>query len=130
MTTVYRTPFCSRTKVDVHTRPDDFGKYFVDIGVLVLSDDCRELRIYEEAEWDEMKDYASPVLTVHLVPWLVSVKFKKFRSAQSSYRGGRLTLTGVFDRSIYERITFLLQQQEFNTLRHKIKEGMYPMSQP
>ena len=115
-------PFCLRKDVG-HASEEGF--FIVDKGVLVCRDDTMMINIYEE-ETFRTNGYVNsiPALQINLQT-VASIRFQKVISTSSHpYEGGKMIVTGVFDREQEEIVTIKMMNRDHFNLLLTLLKGM------
>ena len=121
LVTIY-APFCLRKDVG-HASEEGF--FIVDKGVLVCRDDTMMINIYEE-ETFRTNGYVNsiPALQINLQT-VASIRFQKVISTSSRpYEGGKMIVTGVFDREQEEIVTIKMMNRDHFNLLLTLLKGM------
>mmetsp|Transcript_14281 Transcript_14281/g.34471 ORF Transcript_14281/g.34471 Transcript_14281/m.34471 type:complete len:219 (-) Transcript_14281:63-719(-) len=119
--------------------PNDFGHYFVEVGVIVVRD--HSLYVYEHEEWEVDGALAASRLQIDLEN-ADAIECLRFKSGSRNYKGGRVTITGIADSPngdggsgsgadaanngacALERITFLFEYEDYKAIRPLLRPFM------
>ena len=88
--------------------------FFVCCGVIEIHHETKELRVYEDGEWQ--KGNASAKLVINISYHLTKIEFQMIRSRSRRYGAGRVPITGPMDRGLTERITLMMTQDVYHRL--------------
>ena len=105
--TTFGSPLCSRK--GPHDSIDSEGFFFVDDGMIVVHHELKMIGIFENGV-DTI-----PVLEINLQT-ATQITFKKIRSSNNTFAGGRVRITGIFDRGYEETVTIKMYTDEYKRL--------------
>jgi hypothetical protein len=120
--TTFVSPLCSRK--GPHGSIDSEGFFFVDDGMIVVHHELNRIGIFENA--DTIKNV--PVLEVNLQV-ATRITFKKIRSSSSTFEGGRVRITGIFDRVMKTLLLLKCTQKNTNILVHYFVKLVFKLIQ-
>ena len=106
----FSAPHCSRARYD---EPNE-GFFFVYSGVVEINHVTKELRVYEDEEWQ--KGNASAKLVLNLSHHLIKIEFRMIRSRSRRYGAGRVRITGPIDRGFNEFVTLKMSPDAYHRL--------------
>ena len=107
--TTFGSPLCSRK--GPHDSIDSEGFFFVDDGMIVVHHELKMIGIFENADIIR----SAPVLEINLTT-ATQITFKKIRSSNNTFAGGRVRITGIFDRGYEETVTIKMYTDEYKRL--------------
>jgi hypothetical protein len=113
--TTFGSPLCSRK--GPHDSIDSEGFFFVDDGMIVVHHELKRIGIFENA--DIIKNL--PVLDINLQE-ATQITFKKIRSSNNTFEGGRVRITGIFDRGYKETVTIKMYTNEYKRLGRLLRD--------
>ena len=105
--TTFRSPLCSRK--GPQDSIDSEGFFFVDDGMIAVHHELKRIGIFENGV-DTI-----PVLEINLQT-ATQITFKKIRSSNNTFAGGRVRITGIFDRGYEETVTIKMYTDEYKRL--------------
>ena len=105
--TTFGSPLCSRK--GPHDSIDSEGFFFVDDGMIVVHHELKMIGIFENGV------ATIPVLEINLQT-ATQITFKKIRSSNNTFAGGRVRITGIFDRGYEETVTIKMYTDEYKRL--------------
>jgi hypothetical protein len=106
---VFDIAFAMRAKLTDASK----GFYFVEVGRLEISN-CL-LQIYEASEYKKQGKKKNPAFTACLSN-IKKVTCQPFQSSGKTYSGGRIEITGCFDRGIQELVTLKVSADVYHLL--------------
>ena len=105
--TTFRSPLCSRK--GPQDSIDSEGFFFVDDGMIAVHHELKRIGIFENGV-DTI-----PVLEINLQT-ATQITFKKIRSSNNTFEGGRVQITSIFDRGYEETVTIKMYTDEYKRL--------------
>ncbi|OEU23584.1 hypothetical protein FRACYDRAFT_233759 [Fragilariopsis cylindrus CCMP1102] len=105
--TTFGSPLCSRK--GPHDSINSEGFFFVDDGMIVVHHELKMIGIFENGV-DTI-----PVLEINLTT-ATQITFKKIRSSNNTFEGGRVQISGIFDRGYEETVTIKMYTNEYKRL--------------
>ena len=120
MRSVFQAPLCLRKG------PEDNGEGFfiVETGIIVVNHETKIMDIYEKEMFDCSPPafFPPPLLSIPLENSSThGIDLQKIRSEHDNFRGGRVRITGFFDRDMYETVTIKMYLFEFNRFGRVLK---------
>jgi len=102
--TTFSGPLCLRN--GPHNNGEGF--FIVDTAIVAVHHELRTLAIYEKETFVNGGNVPVPVLQFNMQTDVTKWDFRKIRSANGNFEGGRITIEGIFDRGHKEKITITL----------------------
>jgi hypothetical protein len=93
---------------------NDEGFFIVDIAIVAVHHELITLAIYENKTIGN--GGSVPVLQINIPTDVTKIEYRKIRSANSNFEGGRITIEGSFDRGYEETITIKLCLEQYKSL--------------
>ena len=112
--TTFSAPLCFRKG----PHDDDEGTFIVDTAIVAVHHELITLAIYEKKTIGNGGNVPVPVLVLKInIPTDVTkIEYRKIRSANNNFEGGRITIEGMFDRGYEETITIKLCLEQYKSL--------------
>jgi hypothetical protein len=116
--TTFLAPLCSRKGPQDNADGDGF--FFVDDGMVAVHHELKQIGIFENAHITT--EFGNvPVLKINLQA-ATQIEFKKIRSTHNNFEGGRVRITGIFDRGYEEIVTIKLYTVEYKRLGRLLRD--------
>jgi len=108
--TTFSAPLCFRKG----PQDNDEGLFIVDTAIVAVHHELITIAIYEKKTISNGGNV--PVLLINIPTDVTKIEYRKIRSANNNFEGGRITIEGSFDRGYEETITIKLCLEQYKSL--------------
>jgi hypothetical protein len=116
--TTFSAPLCFRKG----PQDNDEGFFIVDIAIVAVHHELKTVAIYEKKTIGNGGNV--PVLQINIPTDLTKIEYRKIRSANNNFEGGRITIEGIFDQGYEEKITIKLCLEQYKSLSRLLRDLM------